>query len=66
MASTSCSLTMQGEHVECADVQDISAKNPNYQSPIPRCTLLGTTDGRIDEHHAKQQRREPDKSIGHN
>ena len=62
----SVSLTVQRENVERTDVQKISTEHPDSDSSIPPCARLGTTDGRIDEHYAKQQRRAPDKSIGRN
>jgi hypothetical protein len=62
----SVSLAVERENVERTDVQKVSTEHPNNDSSIPPCTRLGTTDGRIDEQHAKQQRHAPDKSIGHN
>jgi hypothetical protein len=58
-------LMVQGKNMECADIQQINANDANEETPVPLCPGLGPTNGGVDKHQAKEQRRTPEQSVGH-
>jgi hypothetical protein len=56
---------VQGKNMECADIQQVNANDANEETPVPLCPWLGPTNGGVDKHQAKEQRRTPDQSVGH-